>query len=66
MNEEYCCWAEKRLELANTDKDIQGYSNGVFWERNTLNLQIMETKRKLKEEIPAENIESLSSAAESL
>ncbi|WP_162510591.1 DNA-methyltransferase [Treponema endosymbiont of Eucomonympha sp.] len=66
MNEEYCCWAEKRLETANTDKDIQGYSSGVFWERNTLNLQIMETKRKFKEEIPAENIELLSSAAASL
>jgi site-specific DNA-methyltransferase (adenine-specific) len=45
MNEEYCCWAEKRLLLAENDKNIQGYSNGVFWERNTLNLQIRENKR---------------------
>lgn len=36
MNEEYCCWAEKRLAFAETDKTIQGYSDGVFWERNTL------------------------------
>ena len=36
MNEEYCCWAEKRLAFAETDKPIQGYSGGVFWERNTL------------------------------
>lgn len=35
MNEEYCLLAEKRLELADTDKSIQGYSDGVFWERNT-------------------------------
>ncbi len=39
MDELYACWAEKRLELAETDNAIQGYSDGVFWERNTLNLQ---------------------------
>lgn len=32
----YCVWAEKRLEMADSDKEIQGYVNGVFWERNTL------------------------------
>jgi site-specific DNA-methyltransferase (adenine-specific) len=36
MNEEYACWAEKRLELAETDTSIQGYTEGVFWERNSL------------------------------
>ena len=35
LNEEYCILAEKRLELADTDSSIQGYSGGVFWERNT-------------------------------
>jgi site-specific DNA-methyltransferase (adenine-specific) len=40
INEEYCCWAEKRLELAEDDKKIQGYSNSVFWERNTLAAQL--------------------------
>ena len=44
MDEEYCCLAEKRLEIADTNKKIQGYSNGVFWERNTLNLQLKENK----------------------
>lgn len=39
LNEEYCLWAEKRLALADSDKSIQGYSEGVFWERNTLNQQ---------------------------
>lgn len=38
-NLEYCCLAEKRLDLADKDKTIQGYSDGVFWERNTLALQ---------------------------
>ncbi|MHC6203901.1 DNA-methyltransferase [Breznakiellaceae bacterium SP9] len=47
INEEYCCWAEKRLDLANTDKDIQGYSGGVFWERNTLNLQQRAQRKRL-------------------
>ena len=35
LNEEYCMLAEKRLEMADSDKSIQGYSDGVFWERNT-------------------------------
>lgn len=35
-NEQYCVWTEKRLEMADHDKSIQGYVNGVFWERNTL------------------------------
>ena len=39
MNEQYCVWVEKRLEMANVDSTIQGYSNGVFWERNTSALQ---------------------------
>ncbi len=35
-NEEYCLWAEKRLLLAEQDASIQGYVDGVFWERNSL------------------------------
>ena len=35
MNEEYCCWAAARLEKARTDQRIQGYEDGVFWERNS-------------------------------
>lgn len=34
LNEEYCLWAAKRLENAEKDKSIQGYEDGVFWERN--------------------------------
>jgi site-specific DNA-methyltransferase (adenine-specific) len=36
---DYCCLAEKRLALADSDATIQGYSDGVFWERNTLAAQ---------------------------
>ena len=35
MNTEYACLAEKRLQIAEFDKSIQGYKNGVFWERNS-------------------------------
>lgn len=45
MNREYAVWAEKRLENANIDNSIQGYVDGVFWERNTLNLQKKLTKK---------------------
>jgi site-specific DNA-methyltransferase (adenine-specific) len=48
MNEEYCCLAEKRLATAETNKTIQGYSNGVFWERNTLTMQMKENKKYVK------------------
>ncbi len=36
---EFCCWAQKRLAKVETDKAIQGYADGVFWERNSLNDQ---------------------------
>lgn len=35
QNAQYCVWAEKRLEMAGGDTSIQGYEDGVFWERNT-------------------------------
>lgn len=36
-DEHYCLLAQKRLELAETDKSIQGFDDGVFWERNSGN-----------------------------
>jgi site-specific DNA-methyltransferase (adenine-specific) len=39
QNQEYCCWAAKRLCIAENDSTIQGYSEGVFWERNSLSAQ---------------------------
>lgn len=35
ISEEYCLFAQKRLALAALDKSIQGYEDGVFWERNS-------------------------------
>jgi site-specific DNA-methyltransferase (adenine-specific) len=46
LEENFACLAEKRLEIAAQNTDIQGYTDGVFWERNTLNLQ---TKKKNKD-----------------
>ncbi len=34
INHEYCLWSLKRLELSRTDSSIQGYRDGVFWQRN--------------------------------
>lgn len=39
QNEFYCALAEKRLARAEGDASIQGYSGGVFWERNSLAAQ---------------------------
>lgn len=39
INKEYCLWAAKRLQMAQKDSSIQGYTDGVFWERNSLNEQ---------------------------
>lgn len=35
----YCCLAEKRLALAEKRRTIQGYTDGVFWERNSFSEQ---------------------------
>lgn len=35
IDKKYACIAEKRLELADRDKTIQGFHEGVFWERNS-------------------------------
>lgn len=49
INEEYALLAAKRLHMTKNNMDIQGYCDGVFWERNTLNLQRKsQQKPKLK------------------
>jgi site-specific DNA-methyltransferase (adenine-specific) len=35
LDEEYCLLAERRLELAIENGSIQGYTDSVFWERNS-------------------------------
>jgi len=36
INRNYCLLALKRLERAKADSSIQGYGDGVFWERNSV------------------------------
>ena len=42
IDETFASLTLKRLDLADQDKSIQGYEDGVFWERNSL----MEQKKK--------------------
>ena len=44
INEEYCLWAAKRLQMADENAEIQGYSDGVFWERNSQNALFREPR----------------------
>ena len=44
QNPQYVAWSIKRLDTAKLDKTIQGYEDGVFWERNT-QLNLKRTKK---------------------
>jgi site-specific DNA-methyltransferase (adenine-specific) len=50
LDELYSCIAAKRIALAECDKNIQGYSGGIFWERNSLNMQERESKTTISSE----------------
>lgn len=64
LDEEYCMWGVKRLNMAETDKEIQGYCGGFFWERNTLNLQMKDQKKE--QHFPSMKIELLSNLSNTL
>jgi DNA modification methylase len=44
VEEIFCGYAQKRLDLADRDRTIQGYADGVFWERNTFSKQARRAK----------------------
>lgn len=46
LDEMYACLTEKRLDIADIEPSIQGYSEGVFWERNTLSERVRAVGRK--------------------
>lgn len=48
QEEEYALMALKRLEAARTQPTIQGYEDGVFWERNSRPLPSSSRKKKGK------------------
>lgn len=48
QNLDYCLLAQKRLAMAEGNPSIQGYTDGVFWERNTAALQKKSTPKNSK------------------
>lgn len=48
LDEQYCVFAGKRLEMAEQDPSVQGFADGVFWERNTFSAQRNKRKPTLK------------------
>ena len=50
QNPLYGTWTEKRLEMAESDKKIQGYTDQIFWERNSGDLQKKMMRKTGKED----------------
>lgn len=50
-NMEYLCWARKRISAAQKDSAIQGYRDGVFWERNSFPQQQRLSQAKRQENL---------------
>lgn len=50
IDDEYSLYAIKRLLMADENTIIQGYSDGVFWERNSLEDRKNKSKKKLMDE----------------
>jgi len=51
QNLEYCCWTMMRLDRTQANGAIQGYADGVFWDRNCLADQ-KTTRRKARPSSP--------------
>jgi len=56
INEEYLCWARKRINAAGYNPSIQGYNESVFWERNTLPEQQQKKRRQKKANHPRQGM----------
>ena len=61
MDPQYCVWAEQRLEMAENNTEIQGFANGIFWERNSLSEQNNTNKTRKKVDESISEIESIDS-----
>ena len=48
QNPLYCAWGEYRIEKAKIDKEIQGYKDGVFFERNSKEYSLIKKNQKNK------------------
>lgn len=58
IDPQYCVWAEQRLAMAEDNPDIQGYVNGVFWERNSLSEQNASRSKQSETPQPSQDIDS--------
>lgn len=45
IDEQYCIWAEHRLGMAEQSRCIQGYGDGLFWERNSAPAAVSEPRQ---------------------
>jgi site-specific DNA-methyltransferase (adenine-specific) len=45
IEEKYAAISAKRIEMTKKDKNIQGFYDGVFWERNSINYQNKKNKQ---------------------
>lgn len=59
IDREHCYYAAHRLELARTNKRIQGYAGGVFWERNSGSDQKSEPAFKRDPESRSDCVETI-------
>ena len=46
VEKEFCLLAAKRLHLADINKSIQGYHDGIFWERNALGSRLKKINKR--------------------
>lgn len=53
QEKKYACYTLRRLDMADQNKDIQGYSDGVFWERNSLAEQKKSSDKSTKNLVPS-------------
>lgn len=56
LDEDYCCLAEKRIRLADRDDSIQGYQDGIFWERNSTPQQKRKTIQEHSRIVQAQSL----------
>lgn len=56
IDPEYLCWARKRICAAQHDAAIQGYKDGVFWERNSLPQQQRKASKVKRQKNPSQGV----------
>jgi site-specific DNA-methyltransferase (adenine-specific) len=56
LDSAYACLALKRLALAQEERSIQGYADGVFWERNSMTNSAKKNPDITKEALKAQNL----------